>query len=171
MYGDWQKEKRKKKKERYTHTRPDKYREILWYSGCGTLSCPDRGQLTKSVKWWIDERFNLSRGANPCYRDISIIGGEGDIRGWPVFQTDNRRYDSRGWSIIKGLGCPRSMPTTRIAWNCVYEIRRADGTGVKKGGRGCPPSFRFERSEESRRGNEGRWKKEKSDHDCAKHCA
>lgn len=58
--------------------------------------CPDRGQLTKSVKWWIGGRFNLSRGANPCYRDISIIGGEGDIRGWPVFQTDNRRYAVAG---------------------------------------------------------------------------
>lgn len=87
---------KEKKKERYAHTHPNKYREILWYSGCGTLPCPDRGQLTKSVKWWIDERFNLSRGANPCYRDISIIGGEGDIRGWPVFQTDNRRYAVAG---------------------------------------------------------------------------
>lgn len=100
----------------YTHIRPDKYSEKLgprfdvW-----DTPCPDRGQLTKSMK--RREVYNLSRGTNPLlsrYKHNRAIYTYRDGLHSKLIIDDT----SRGWSIIKGLGSSRSMFTTRIARNC-----------------------------------------------------
>lgn len=107
---------RKKKRYIYTHIRPDKYSEKLgprfdvW-----DTPCPDRGQLTKSMK--RREVYNLSRGTNPLlsrYKHNRAIYTYRDGLHSKLIIDDT----SRGWSIIKGLGSSRSMFTTRIARNC-----------------------------------------------------
>lgn len=116
----------------YTHIRPDKYSKKLgprfdvW-----DTPCPDRGQLTKSMK--RREVYNLSRGTNPLlsrYKHNRAIYTYRDGLHSKLIIDDT----SRGWSIIKGLPCSRHG-SREIAQTEGYRWNARD---------------RFEKSEESR---------------------